>query len=449
MKVPDMGLVDDSVRQRFRPVIFIRGARQLVTLRGPSPRRGLQLSDLAIIPDGSLLIRDDKIVEVGATRRIENLTAARSAEVIDATGKVVTPGFVDSHTRLVFAPSSARDGGTKLPAAPDPRAAGYERPRRVRPSLRSASLKGLKLRAQRWSELFAAHGTTTIEARSAQGLGVSSELKGLQVARAIDSQPLEIISAFLAGKPEAAEWSENPADAVEQVSEVLLPLIRRRRLADCCAVDCDPDTFNVDQTREILRAAARLGFRLKAQVERTQESGGTRLALEMNAAGVDHLNCVSPVDIDHLAKSSIVGTLLPGVVYYRGRDRYAPARRLIDRGAALALASGFSPDESPTVSMPMVLSLACTQMGMRPEEAVSAATINGAAALDRAQLLGSLEPGKQADVAIFGVGDFREIIDCFGVNLCVLTMKRGRVIYRAAGSASLLPSRDPDKQTLP
>ena len=284
-------------------MIFIRGARQLVTLRGPSPRRGLQLSDLAIIPDGSLLIRDDKIVEVGTTRRIENLAAARSAEVIDATGKVVTPGFVDSHTRLVFAPSRARDRETRSAGAPDGRAEPYERLRRVRPSLRTTSLKGLKLQARRWSELFAAHGTTTIEARSAHGLGVSSELKGLQVARAIDGHPLDVIPTFLAAEPEAAELIDNPAAAVEQVTDVLLPLIRRRRLADCCAVDCDPDTFDVDQAKEILQAAARLGFRLKAQVERTKKLGGTRLALEMNATGADHLNCVSPADIDRLAKS--------------------------------------------------------------------------------------------------------------------------------------------------
>ena len=429
-------------------MIFIRGARQLVTLRGPSPRRGLQLSDLAIIPDGSLLIRDDKIVEVGTTRRIENLAAARSAEVIDATGKVVIPGFVDSHTRLVFAPSRGRHWETRLADGPDGRAESPEGPRRLRPSLRSASLKGLKLQAGRWAELFAAHGTTTIEARSAHGLGVSSELKALKVARSIDSHPLEVVSTFLAAKPEAAELIENPAAAVEQVTDVLLPLISRRRLAQYCAVDCDPDTFDADQTEEILEAAARLGFRLKAQVERTKKLGGTRLALEMNATGVDHLNCASPADVECLAKSSTVATLLPGVVYYRGGDRYAPARRLIDRGAALALASGFSPDESPSLSIPMVLSLACTQMAMRPEEAISAATINGAAALDRAKRVGSLEPGKQADLAIFGVGDFREIIDCFGVNLCILTMKRSKVIYRAAGATSLLPARGPGKQTL-
>ena len=428
-------------------MIFIRGARQLVTLRGPSPRRGLQLSDLAIIPDGSLLIHGDKIVEVGTTRRIENLAAARAADVIDATGKVVMPGFVDSHTRLVFAPSRGRHWETRLADGPDGRAESHEGPRRLRPSLRSASLKGLKLQARRWAELFATHGTTTIEARSAHGLGVSTELKALKVARGIDSHPLEVVSTFLAAKPEAAELIERPA-AVEQVTDVLLPLISRRRLAQYCAVDCDPDTFDADQTKEILEAAARLGFRLKAQVERTKKLGGTRLALEMNATGVDHLNCVSPADVERLAKSSTIATLLPGVVYYRGRDRYAPARRLIDRGAALALASGFSPEESPSLSMPMVLSLACTQMGMRPEEAISAATINGAAALDRAKLMGSLEPGKQADLAIFGVGDFREFIDCFGVNLCVLTMKRGKVIYRAAGATSLLPSRGSGKQTL-
>ncbi len=413
-------------------MILLRGARQLLTLRGPSPRRGLQLSDLGIIPDGAVLIDGETIDSVGPTRRIENLAKARSAEVIDAAGKVILPGFVDCHTRLVFSPPLAHESAAKTPVVSH--GLGYRGPAlpvAPPPVIRKTSAKVLILRARRWVQLFAAHGTTTLETRSGCGLSLPMELKGLRVARALNESPLEVICTFLAGCPESLDRpGSRRAAAVEQITEVLLPAIERRRLASFCDVECGPGAFRLEQARTILEAARNRGLGLRVQAERTKYAGAAGLAVELEAASAEHLQFIRPEDIDALAGSSTIATLLPAVGCPGGGGRVAPARELVDRGAAIALATGFGPHSRPTVSMPTVLSLACTQIGLTPEEAVSAATMNGAVAVGRADRIGSLEPGKQADLAMFDVGDYREIPYYFGVNLCVMTIKKGKVIYR-------------------
>lgn len=416
-------------------MVFIRGARQLLTLRGPSPRRGVQLTDLGVIADGSILIDGEKVHAVGPTRRIENMAAARSAKVIDVTGKVVLPGFVDSHTRLIFPPRLLGS----LPAGHIPPDDGFGEPPTLPmgASIRRASPKALRLSAMRWVRHFAANGTTTLEVRSAQGLSESSELKGLKVARSLDGAPLDVVPTFSVTRPEPADFMKRPAELVGRITEVLLPLVRRRRLAAFCEVDCDQGGLGAEGTRMILEAASRLGFLLKVQTGRTACTGGVALAVEFEAASVDHLQFASDADLAEIVRSSTVATLLPGVAYYDTANRYPPARALIDRGAAVALASGFGPDYSPTLSMPTVISLACRQMRMAPAEAIAAATVNGAAAMARASIAGSLEPGKQADIAVFDVADYREITHFFGFNLCVMTMKKGKVVYR--GPATAIP----------
>ncbi len=416
-------------------MIFIRGARQLLTLRGPSPRRGMQLCDLGLIPDGSVLIDGEKIHEDGSTRRIENLAAARSALMIDATGKDVLPGFVDSHTRPLFTSPTARQLEARAESR-DP--APYEGLRSPARLLQTISPKGLRLRARRWARHFAAHGTTTIETRSGWGMGLQEEIKSLRLARSLHEHPLDVVAAFLAAGPASTAYADQEK-AVEHLIGVLLPLLRRRRLASICGVACDPDAFDLPHSRRILEAAHRLGFRLKVESDRSGYSGGTRLAVELNAVSIDHLQFMEPDEIDLLARSSTLATLMPALVYYRGGKHFAPARRLLDRGAAVALATGFGPDSCPTLSMPTALFLARTLMRMLPEETISAATINGAASLDRAHLLGSLEPGKQADLSIFDVADYREIPHYFGVNLCVMTIKKGRIIYDSSGPAAIPP----------
>jgi imidazolonepropionase len=410
-------------------MIFIRGARQLVTLRGPAPpRRGIELRDLGLIPDGALLIDGEKIREVGTTRRIENLAATRSANVVDATGKVVLPGFVDSHTRLIHASLSLG-----APAA-GPLGASADRPAPYLPSVLRAGSGALRSRSRAWARWFGSHGTTTLEIRSGFGLDLRAEIPALRAARRLDGDPLEVSGAFLAGGSDPYGRPSTAAD-VEQVINVLLPIIRRRRLAAVCDVECGPGAFPAELARQILAAAKALRFSLRVQGDRQAHFGIARLAVETGALSAEHLQRVTDAEIDLLSGSASIATLLPGVVYSEGGDRYAPARRLIDRGVAIALATGFGP-ASPTLSMPMVLSLACREMKLSAEEAIVAATLNAAAAIGRAERLGSLEPGKQADLAMFDVRDYREIPYYFGFNLCVMNMKKGRVIYQAPGIAA-------------
>ena len=419
-------------------MIFVRGARQLLTLRGQAPRRGIELSDLGIIPNGSVLIEGEKIDSVGSTRRIENTAAARSAKVIDVAGKVVLPGFVDSHTRLVF--SSARLKEFEASSAAEPPAIESGRHAAVRTpshSMRVASPKVLQLDAQRWIRLFAAHGTTTLEARSGQGLSLAPEIKALRVARRLDGDLLDVVATFRATWPESSDLVEDSAAIVGHITEVLLPLIRQGGIACFCDVECGPEAFSLAESVRILEAASRLGFLLRVGANQTAHTKAISLALELKAASVEHLRFISVSEIDSLADSS---TLLPGVIYHEGGSRYPPARKLIERSAAVALASGFGPDLSPTLSMPATLSLACTEMKLTPAEAIAAATINGAVAMDRAGSIGSLEPGKQADLVVFDTGDYREIPYYFGLNLCAMTIKRGKVIYPKSAMADSLSS---------
>ena len=412
--------------------ILIRGARQVLTLRGPAPRRGRQLSELGLIQDGAVLLVDDKIHSVGASRRMENLKEARLAEEIDATGKVVMPGFVDSHTHFVFPAARLQDferrieGSTYLETGR--KGGGIHA---TVQALRQTSPRGLAMRARRWLRLFAACGTTTVEGKSGYGLSPASERKILRVMKRLDGRPVEVVRTFLGAHVPPPEFADAPEEYVRLVVEEMLPRIRLRRLAEFCDVFCDTGAFTLAQSRRILVAARELGLGLKIHADQLTRLGATRLAVELGAVSADHLEQLEGEDIAALAASGTIATLLPGAVYYLGSDRYAPARQLIERGAAVALASDFNPGTSPTLNMQMILSLASTQMKMTPAEAITAATINGAAALGRAAKIGSLEPGKFADLAIFDVGDYREIAYYFGMNLCRLTMRRGKVIWRA------------------
>jgi imidazolonepropionase len=300
-------------------------------------------------------------------------------------------------------------------------------------TLRSTAPKTLQMRLRNWAQMLVSHGTTTFEVGTGSGLDLPSEIKGLQAARALHGHPLDVTCAFLAGRPESDATGRTPAE-VEQVTEVLLPIIRRRRLADFCAVECGPEAFDAEQSRQILEAAKQLRFGLRLVADPQAQSGIASLAVEMRALTIENPGSLEDEEADLLARSATVVTYLPAAVYASGSGAYPPARELIDRGAAVALATGFGP-ASPTLSMPMVLSLACREMGFSPEEAITAATLNGAAALGRAHLQGSLEPGKQADLAMFEVRDYREIPYYFGFNPCVMTMKKGRVLYEGCGSS--------------
>jgi imidazolonepropionase len=393
------------------------------------------LSSLGLLKGGALLIRDGRVLAVGARTRVEALHEARTAEPLDVEGRVILPGFVDSHTHLVHAASRAEEYELKIAGA------SYEEIARKGggilnsvKKLRAATSATLKHRALAALREFAAYGTTTIEAKSGYGLDVTSELKILQLHQELrQEQPLEIISTFLGAHVVPSEYRSTPDGPQRYVSMLinrLIPEVAERKLAEFCDVFCDRGAFSRAQSEQVLKAGVRHGLAPRIHAEQLTRTGATQLAIQLGAVSCDHLEHVNQADVRALAKSKTVATLMPGCDFHLGLKQYAPARRLIDAGAIVALATDYNPGTSPTVSMPMVLSLACTQLRMTPAEALVAATINGAYALRREKQIGSLEEGKQADLGVFDVDDYREIPYYFGVNKCWMTIKGGEIVPR-------------------
>jgi imidazolonepropionase len=396
------------------------------------PRRGRALAELGIIRDGALLTHDDRIVAVGPRRRIERLPKARRAEKLDLGGRVVLPGFVDSHTHLIFPASRAAEYEQRNSGAT------YEEIARsgggIRSSvkgLRAASTSTLKTRALKNLREFAAHGTTTIEAKSGYGLEWKSELKILEILYDLNQEhPLDIRATFLGAHVVPREFQRRPEAYIDLLVRRWIPTVATAGLAEFCDVYCDRGAFTVAQARRILMAGRACGLVPRIHAEQLAHTGAARLAIELQAASADHLEKIDRNDIRALGLSNVVCTMLPGCCFHLGLKEYAPARKLIEAGAIVGIATDFNPGTSPTLSMPMILSLACTQMRMTPAEAITAATINPAYSLRLHDRVGSLEVGKYADLAAFDVADYREIPYYFGVNLCSFTMKRGAILHK-------------------
>lgn len=416
---------------------LITGCSQLLTLQGPVPRRGKALAELGIIRDGALLVRGERIEAIGPQRRIERLREAGRAKKIDLGGRVVLPGFVDAHTHLIFPASRASEYEQRIAGA------SYEQIARrgggIRATvaaLRRAAPKALKERARRFLREFAAHGTTTIEAKSGYGLDWKNEIKILEILGQLpQEQPLDIVRTLLGAHVVPPEFRQRPNAWIELLTQRLIPYVARAGLADFCDVFCERGAFTVEQSRRILKAGKGSGLLPRIHAEQLTHTGAARLAVELRAASADHLEQVNAADVRALGASNVACVLLPGCSFHLGSAKYAPARELIAAGAIVAVATDFNPGTSPTVSMPMILSLACTQMRMSPAEAIAAATIHGAYSLRMHDRVGSLDIGKYADLAAFDVADYREIPYYFGMNLCSWTMKRGVVIHSKTRNA--------------
>jgi len=403
--------------------MLVRNARQLLTLQGPNrPRRGADLNDVGMVVDGAVLIVDGIIREVGPTRRLENLSTARGALEINAAGRVVLPGFVDSHTHLVG----------PLPHFSDPKDdAGYTRllPADLR-WIGGLSARMLASGAVRVLKECLRQGTTTLEAKSGHGRDESGEMRILKAHAALQEGPVNVVSTLM-GAP-FLPTAERPHrdDYVNWLCARMLPRVARRRLAEFVDVPCGEAAFSLEQARRVLLAARQLGFGLKMHAGQFCNIGAVGLGVELGVTSLDHLIHLDASDLDRLANSDTIATLLPGRVFYLGQQSYPPARAMIDRGVAVALATNYNVDTCPSQSMQMVIGLACRQMQMTVAEAVSAATINGAHALRQADHIGSLQVGKDANLIILGIPDYREIPHRFGVNLVEMTIQEGRVVYR-------------------
>ena len=426
-----------------KPILLIN-IRQLLTLSSATsgPRRGSALSDLGILEDAALLIISGKIVSVGTAKdalRDPWLKKNRKKVIeIDCEQQVVLPGFVDSHTHPAFIHPRLIDFEKRIAGAT------YEQIAEAGGGIRS-SIEGVRkaTKATLAERVFQAfnemteYGTTTVEAKSGYGLSLESELKSLEAIRdAARNWPGTVVTTLLGAHVVPAEFKNRRRQYVEQVCIQMIPQAAKKKLAQFVDVFCDKGAFTAEESQHIFEAAQKHGLALRAHMCQLSE---TKLApfLKFNPASLDHMDHVNDDDIAHLAQSNTVATLVPGANYFLGLKDYPPARRLIDAGVPVALATDYNPGTSPTMSMPFAISLACTHMKMSPAEAIAAATINGAWSLRVADRKGSIEPGKDADLAIFDVQDYREIAYWIAANKCAFTVLNGTAIA-SGGSGELV-----------
>ena len=431
--------------QRPVPALLLVNIGQLLTLCTPSqkggPRRGAELRALGIVEDAAVLCQGGKIVSVGKTRealRDPWLKKNRKHIVeIDCAGQVVLPGFVDSHTHPVFVNPRLVDFEKRAAGATYEQIA--EAGGGIRSSLEPVRKAGKSLLAERVLEALremAELGTTTVEAKSGYGLTVDSELKSLEAIRLAASQwPGTVVATLLGAHAVPKEFAGRSQNYVEAVCKEMVPAAARRKLAQFVDVFCDRGAFTAEQTASIFGAAREHGLRVRAHIGQLSETSLGPI-LEFEPASLDHMDHVSDADLARIAKTDTVATFVPGANYFLGLDKYPAARKFIDSGVAVALATDYNPGSSPTASMPFVLSLACTHMKMSPAEAVSAATINGAWALGLQERKGSVEASKDADLACFEAKDYREIAYWFASNRCTFSVLGG-VVIASGGSGEL------------
>jgi imidazolonepropionase len=418
---------------------------QLLTLCSSSsssgPRRGPELHELGIIEGGAVLCVGGKIVSVGKTKdalRDPWLKRNRKRIVeIDCEGQVVLPGFVDSHTHPVFVAPRLVDFEKRISGATYEQIA--EAGGGIRSSLEGVCKASKKLLAEKVLEALhemADQGTTTVEAKSGYGLTVESELKSLAAIQdAAARWPGTVVATLLGAHVVPKKFEGRSQKYVDLVCKEMIPQATKRKLARFVDVFTDRGAFTTEDTEKIFEAAQKHGLDVRAHVCQLSETVLWPL-LRFNPASFDHMDYVNEDDIPQLAKRDTVATLVPGANYFLELEKFPPARKLIDAGVPVSLATDYNPGSSPTPSMPFVLSLACTHMKMSPAEAIAAATINGAWALRLQERKGSIEPGKDADLAVFEAGDYREIVYWFASNRCAFTVMSGTMVA-SAGSAEL------------
>jgi imidazolonepropionase len=406
-------------------------ASQLVTLAGPKrPRGRSEMSDLAIVNDGGMLVHNGVIAATGSSAEIEK-SIGQSA-VIDAGGRVVLPGFVDAHAHPVFAGNRLDDFERRA------RGETYEQIAAAGGGIwstvektRAASETELFNQSKMHANWFLKCGTTTVEAKSGYGLTLEDELKMLRVIRRLnDETPIEFVPTFLGAH--AVPRESRVDEYVDLAINEMLPRVASESLAEFCDVFCERGYFEIEQSREILAAARKHGLKLRIHADQLTNSGAAQLAAELEATTADHLEKTDEDGIEAMKASAVQPVLLPGSVYALGSTCYPRAREMIEAGLAVVIATDFNPGSSPSPSMPMMVSLACTQMKMQPAEAITASTINAAYSLNRGDKIGSLEKGKLANFSIFDCEDYREIAYWFGFPQVHSVYVRGRPLLSRA-----------------
>jgi imidazolonepropionase len=415
----------------MKPVdLLIENAAQVITLN--AGENALAAEDrLGVVAPGSIAVADGRIAWVGPPRETPpELDLSRNPRRVDASGKIALPGFIDSHTHLVFAGTREKEFELRLQGA----------------SYQEIAAKGggikftvAKTRQAGKEELFAVGkkrldqmlslGTTTVEAKSGYGLSVKDEIKMLEVLRDLDrAHPVDVVPTFMGAHEIPPEYAGRKDDYVRLVVEEMIPAVAREKLAVFCDVFCEQGVFSPEESRRILEAGRRFGLEAKIHADELTALGGAELAAELGAVSADHLLFASERGMERMAEKGVVATLLPGTAFFLFLGRYAPARKMIAKGVTVALASDFNPGSCMTQSLPLITTLACTQMRLTPAEAILGITLHAAKALKKEREIGTLEPGKQADLVILDIPDYRHLPYHFGINHVWKVIKKGIVV---------------------
>jgi len=414
--------------------LIVSGISELVTLAGAqSPRRGsAEMNQLNIINDGAIAIKGDKIVALSGTG---DIIAKYSAwKIIKAQGKTVTPGLIDAHTHPIFMGDRADEFEMKIKGATymEIAAAGGGIKSTVR-KVRQASKENLKKNAGQYLKRFLACGTTTLEAKSGYGLTLADEIKMLEAIKEINASVRvrpkigpTLIPTFLGAHEIPDEYKDNESGYVDLIINQMLPAIAQKKLAQFCDVFCEKGVFEIDDSRRILKSALAHSFQIKLHADEFVTLGGAELGAELSAVSADHLMFASDKGLAQMKEKGVIAVLLPGTTFMLGLKTYAPARKMIEMGVPIALATDFNPGTSMTESLPIIMTIACAMMRMTPAEALTAVTINAAHAVKKADTIGSLEPGKKADLVIWDTPSYKHIAYHFGINLVEAVIKNGK-----------------------
>jgi imidazolonepropionase len=410
---------------------LITNIGQLLTMEGNGPAKGEQMKTLPVLENAVIGLKDGKIAFIGTNEEAEGF---RADQVIDANGKLVTPGLVDPHTHLVFGGSREHELALKQQGVPYleilKRGGGILSTVRA---TRAASEEELFAKAKFHLNRMLSYGVTTVEAKSGYGLDEETELKQLRVVQRLQQEhPMDLVSTFLGAHAIPLEYKDNPDEFLARMA-TLLHTIQKEELAEFVDIFCETGVFTVEQSRAFLQAAKFLGFAVKIHADEIDPLGGTELAVELGAVSGDHLVGASDVGIAQLAKSNTIAVLLPGTSFYLGKEKYARARDMIEAGVAVALATDFNPGSSPTENLQLIMSLAALKLNMTPEEIWHAVTVNAAYAINRGEEAGRIAIGRKADIVIWDAPNYAYIPYHYGVNHVNTVLKEGKVVVKKGG----------------
>lgn len=416
-----------------KATLLIKNIGQLVSMAGPVPRLGKDMNNLGLIANGGVAVAGEEILAVGPTDKVEgNTPLAEGCTVIDAKGMVVTPGFIDPHTHPVFSKTREKEfemrlmGKTYMEIA---NAGGGIR-NSVR-DLRETPYAVLKEKTQKRLDRFLSYGITTIEAKSGYGLSMESELKQLEVIKELNqTHPVDLIPTFLGAHEFPDEYRDDREAYIDLLINEMIPAVTKDNLAEFCDIFTEEGVYTIEQSRRIMTAAKSAGLKLKFHADELESTGGGELAAELGAISADHLVYISDAGIKAMAKSGTVATLLPGTTFSLAGKQYAPARKMIENGVAVALSTDCNPGSSYSESLSIIISIAALQMKLTAAEAISAVTVNAACALDRGGKIGQLAPGLPADITFWDMGDYRELPYHYGVNLVAKVVKKGKLVIK-------------------